>query len=146
MAKDRLRALLDVIANRDPPKIRQEGMRLRVAIDEDIARLRRDRKMIDELLVRYGGSADELTSAERSTKVREAAVAVAESGSPVVTTGAVLSYLKDKGVEFAVKRPASMVGTVLFQMDDFERLGVNQFKYRGPSASKADEESGDQDG
>ena len=138
MPKDRLRPLFEIIADGGPAKIRQTGVRLIAAINDDMADLRRDRKMIDELLGRYGGAEDEMTPADRSAKVREAAVALGESGTAVVTPTDVLSYLKEKGVEFAVKRPASMVGTVLFQMEEFERLDVNQFKYLGSGNSSSE--------
>jgi hypothetical protein len=129
MPRDRLRPLFEVIASGDPAKVRQEGTRLIEAIVDDIADLRKDKKMIDDLLVRYGGAEDQLTPAERSAKVREAALALASSGRDVITPGEVLEHLKGKNIEFAISRPASMVGTVLFQMDEFERLGVGQFKY-----------------
>lgn len=130
--KDRMQALFPVLATGDSAEIRSEATKLLDEIQEDIARLTREAKLIRELVARYGGSKDSMTSTERSEKVRQAAIALARSGKSEVTVHEVIEYLADReGVVFAVKRPASMAGSILAQMEQFERVAMGRFKYIG---------------
>lgn len=132
MPRDRVKELFDVLAGGDAPKVRQEGERIMNEIQEDINRLHRDSKMVRDLLARYGGAADALTPRERSAKVREAALALANSGKHELTAQDVIDHLKEsEDIEFDVTRPGSMAGSVLSQMDEFERVAQNRFKYVG---------------
>ena len=130
--KDRMQALFPVLATGDSAKIRSEASNLLGEIQDDIGRLNREAKLIRELVARYGGAADSMSSTERSEKVRHAALALAKSGKNEVTAQEVIQYLADtEGVVFAIKRPASMAGTILSQMEQFERVEMSRFKYIG---------------
>lgn len=130
--KDRMRTLFPVLATGDSAKIRAEASKLLRGIQEDISGLNREAKLIRELMARYGGSADNLTPKERSAKVRDAALALAQSGKSEVTAQEVIDYLaEEEEIIFAMKRPASMAGTILSQMKEFKRLEMNRFKYIG---------------
>ena len=142
VTRDRLRALFEVVAEGDPTKVRHEGKRLLDEVDSAMVALRRDRRMIEDLLGRYGGAEDEMTPPQRSARVRQAAIALASAGREELTAQDVLEHLEASNVRFAVKRPASMVGSVLFQMDEFERLGVNRFKYTGASSDSESPQNG----
>ena len=130
--KDKIQALFPALATGDSAKIRSEASKLLDEIQEEISRLNREARLIRELVGRYGGSADSMTSTERSAKVRHAALALAQSGKSEVSPQDVLVYLSEtEGVVFAVKRPASMAGTILSSMEQFERIGMGRFKYLG---------------
>jgi hypothetical protein len=145
MPKDRLKSFFEVIAQGDATKIRLTGQGLLDEIQKDVAKLNRDARMIRDLLPRYGGAVDSMTPAQRSAKVREAALALAESGKSELTSQDVLDYLKSQGnPDFAVKRPASMVGSVLFQMPEFERVEMNRFRYRQAWVSVEDSQTSQQ--
>ncbi len=133
--KDRVRPLFDVISDGDAAKIRKEANRQLREINEEIVVLKRDASLIKDLVNRYGGTADGMTSQGRSEKIRTTALALARGGMNVLTPQDVLDYLRmTDGVTFAVQRPGSVVGTVLNNMDEFERLGKNRFKYNGNHA------------
>ena len=130
--KDRVRPLFDAISTGDLNRIRQEAKRQLQEIQEAQAELSRDSKLIKELIARYGGPTDNLAPNERSAKVREAALAMADRGHSVITPQDVLTYLaEEQNVAFDVKRPASLVGTILNNMDSFERIEKNQFRFTG---------------
>ncbi len=132
MPRDRVKELFEVLAGGDAPKVRQEGERILGEIQEDINGLHRDAKMVRDLLGKYGGAADALTPRERSASVREAALALARSGKHELSAQDVIDHLKEtEGIEFDVTRPGSMAGSVLSQMDEFERVAQNRFKYVG---------------
>ncbi|HEY8766555.1 MAG TPA: hypothetical protein VIP09_04745 [Dehalococcoidia bacterium] len=137
MAKDRLRSLFNIISTGDAGKIRQEANRILTEIQEDQATLSKDQKLVKDLLVRYGGPEDGLTPSERSAKVREAALALVHGGKSDLTGQDVLDYLQEnENLTFDVERPGSLVGTVLSQMKEFERMERNQFRYRNGTSEE----------
>jgi hypothetical protein len=139
--KDRVKPLLAILADGDAVRIRKESARYIREIQQEVAALNKDAKLIRELVDRFGGATDSLTSRERSTKISEAAVALAESGQRVLTPQDVLDYLKDReGITFGVGKPASVAGTVLSRMEEFERLKRNQFRYVGNSHKNSEQE------
>ncbi|MGB2695678.1 MAG: hypothetical protein WBD55_10900 [Dehalococcoidia bacterium] len=130
--KDRMKALFPVLATGDSNKIREEASKLLQEIQYEISSLNKEGKLIRELLARYGGAVDGLSSRERSTKVRDAALALARSGHAELSSQEVIDHIADQeGIAFDVKRPASMAGTVLSQMPEFERIAMNRFQYIG---------------
>jgi len=136
--KDRVKPLFDAIATGDLNRIRQEGKRQLAEIQDEQTALAKDAKLIKELLGRYGGPMDNFTPQERSAKVREVAIMIAAGGQKVLSPQDVIDYLsEEESIAFDVKRPASLVGTILNNMDAFERLGKNQFRYRNGSEAAA---------
>lgn len=133
MPKDRVKSLFALISSGDASSIRQEANRILEEIQEEQAALTKDAKLVKEILGRYGGPADNLSPGERSAKVREAALAVARNGKIVLTIQDVLDHLMAEDVVFDIKRPGSLVGTVLSQMkSEFAKLeGTNQFRFIG---------------
>ncbi len=128
--KDRVKPLFDAISGGDPASIRREGNRQLRDIQEEIAVLKGDASLIKDLVSRYGGTVDGMTSQERSEKVRETALALARGGKAILTPQDVLDDLQTReGITFDVQRPGSVVGTVLNNMDEFERLEKNRFRY-----------------
>ena len=133
--KDRVRPLFDLISGGDSARIRKEANRQLREINEEIVVLKRDASLIKDLVNRYGGTADGMTSQGRSEMIRTTALALARGGMDVLTPQNVLDYLRmTDGVTFDVQRPGSVVGSVLNNMDEFERLGKNRFKYNGNHA------------
>lgn len=140
MPRDRVKALFEVLANSDVTKVREEGERILSQIQEDISALHRDAKIVRELLGRYGGAEDLLTPRGRSAKVREAALALVQGGRQELTAQDVIDHLiESQGIEFDVRRPASMAGTILSQMNEFERVAMNRFKYVGEAGNAQNE-------
>ena len=130
--KDRMKALFPVLATGDSTKIRDEASKLLDEIQAEVSSLNKEAKLIRELLGRYGGAVDGLSSTERSAKVREAALALAHAGGTELTAQQVIDYIADAdGLTFDVKRPASMAGSVLSQMPEFKRVEMNRFQYVG---------------
>jgi len=139
--KDRVRALFPALATGDAAKIRKEASNELRDIQEDINKLNREAKLIRELVARYGGAADSLTSTERSAKVRDAALALAQSGKSEVNAQEVINYLTEtEGIVFDVKRPASMAGTILSRMPEFRRVAMNRFKFVGEKQTEHSED------
>ena len=132
VSKDRIKPLFTILATGETGKVRDEAARAIREIQEEQNDLARDIKLIRDLVARYGGAADGLTPQERSAKVRDAALALAANGQTVLKAQDVVDYMKNsEGIEFDVKRPASLVGTVLNQLAEFERVEMNQFKFKG---------------
>lgn len=131
MPKDRIKPLFDALSNGGVTEVRQVGELIEQEIQGEIAALNKEIKLVRNLVERYGGPSDGLSSSERSAKVREAALALAGQGRAVLTAQDVLDYLAEQGVEFDMKRPGSMVGTILSQMSEFRRLKQNQFQFNG---------------
>lgn len=138
--KDRVKPLFEAISTGDLNKIRQEAKRQLQEIQEAQAELSRDAKLIKELVARYGGPTDNLAPNERSAKVREAVLALVEKGQKVITPQDVVGYLaEEENIAFDVKRPASLVGTILSNMDSFERLEKNKFRFLGNHRTEEEE-------
>ncbi len=128
--KDRVKPLFDAISDGDSASIRREGNRQLRDIQEEIAVLKRDASLIKDLVNRYGGTVDGMTSQERSEKVRATALALARGGKDILTPQDVLDDLQTReGITFDVQRPGSVVGTVLNNMGEFEHLEKNRFRY-----------------
>lgn len=77
-----------------------------------------------------GGKTRGGATARRDT-VQEKALELARGGKRSITAEDVLDALDKEGVTFDVARPATMVGAVLRAMPEFERVGRNEFRYRG---------------
>ena len=140
--KDRMKALFPVLATGDSNKIRDEASKLLDEIQTEVSSLNKEAKLIRELLARYGGAVDGLSSTERSAKVREAAFALVKAGKKELTSQEVIDHIE---IAFDVKRPASMAGSVLSQMPEFKRVEMNRFQYVGegqPSPRGEDPEDG----
>jgi hypothetical protein len=130
--KDRVKPLFDALSSGDDARIRQQASQQLREIREEMAALKRDEKLISELVQRYGGPSDGLSSSERTEKVREAALALAKSGKRMLTTEDVLSYLKEEmDIRLDVKRPGSLVGTVLSKMPEFDQVERNRYRFKG---------------
>lgn len=129
--KDRMKELFPVLTTGDSNKIRDEASKLLDEIQAEISSLNKEAKLIRELLTRYGGAVDGLDSRERSTKVREAALALVNGGKTELTSQEVIDHIAEtEGIAFDVKRPASMAGSVLSQMPEFQRVEMNRFQFR----------------
>ena len=140
--KDRMKALFPVLATGDSNRIRDEASKLLDEIQAEVSSLNKEAKLIRELLGRYGGAVDGLSSKERSTKIREAALDLVKSGKTELTSQEVIDHIE---ITFDVKRPASMAGSVLSQMPEFKRVEMNRFQYVGegkPSPRGEDPEDG----
>ncbi len=133
--RDRIKPLLSIIATADPKAVRQQAQRTLKEIQDEQAALARDIKLIRDLVRRYGGTVDEMTPRKRSEKVKEAALALVGEGKRIITPQDVLDYVEQtEGVRFDVRKPASLVGTVLAGMkNEFERVEQNRFAYLGNS-------------
>jgi hypothetical protein len=141
MGKDRIKPLFTVLETGDAVKFREAAEGAIREIEEDQRRLNRDIRFIRDLVERYGGAADGLTSHERSTKIRDAAFALAKLGKYTLTAQDVVDYIREtEGIKFDVKRPASVVGTVLARLEEFQRLEMNQFRFKEMPASTTDAE------
>jgi hypothetical protein len=129
MARDRIKPLFSILATGDDPKVRQAANRILQDIKDEKDALARDEKLIRELLDRYGNSVNK--SSDRSTKIREAALALASGGMAILTPQQVIDYLRTQGTTFDVKKPASVAGTILGKMAEFEHIDRNQFEFIG---------------
>jgi RecB family exonuclease len=130
--KDRMELLFPILASGDQAKVRVEASKLLKEIDDDIRALNREARLIREMVGRYGGAVDGLTSKDRSAKVRDAALALAAGGRKELTSQDVIDYLADKeAITFDVRRPASMAGSILTQMPEFRRIAMNRFQFVG---------------
>jgi len=141
MGKDRIKPLFAILATGDAARLRNEAALAIKEIEEEQKELNRDIRLIRDLVERYGGAADGLTSHERSTKIREAALALVRSGKYTLSAQDVVDYIREtEGVTFDVKRPASVAGTVLARLDEFERLEMNRFRFKQSPATSINAE------
>jgi len=129
MAKDRLKPLFAILAAGDDIKVREASNRVLREIKDEKDALARDEKLIRELLDRYGNSVAK--HGDRSTKIRETALALARGGMTTVTPQQVIDYLRTQGITFDVQKPASIAGTILVRMAEFKRVDRNQFEFIG---------------
>jgi hypothetical protein len=129
MAKDRIKPLFSILAAGDDTKARQAANRILQEIKDEKDALARDEKLIRELLDRYGNSVDK--SSGRSAKIREAALALARGGMTILTPQQIIDYLRTQGITFDVQKPASVAGTILGKMAEFDRIDRNQFEFIG---------------
>ena len=128
--KDRVRPLFDLISGGDSARIRTEANRQLREISEELVVLKRDASLIKDLVNRYGGTADGMSSQDRSEKIRAVALILAGREGDILTPQDVLDHLQtQEGITFDVQRPGSVVGTVLNNMDEFERLEKNRFRH-----------------
>ncbi|MBI2859818.1 MAG: hypothetical protein HYX90_12185 [Chloroflexi bacterium] len=151
MQTDRFDRFVNALARRDTTAIARIGSEVLVAIDHDMKELQEESRLVRSLMSRYGAIAPEassphqvgisvprstvpplsdgFSSAERGRIVREAAIRLAKSGRAELRSRDVIDALSD--ITFSVKRPTSMVGTVLSRMKEFERIAQDRFRYRG---------------
>lgn len=138
MAKDRIKPLFAILASGDAARLREAAALTIREIQDEQNELNRDIRLIRDLVNRYGGPADGLTSRERSAKVREAALALVERGATLLTPQQVVDYLGEtEGITFDVKRPASVVATILRRLPQFKHLEKNQFQFVGHSQQQS---------
>ncbi|MDP2675958.1 MAG: hypothetical protein Q8Q00_13835 [Dehalococcoidia bacterium] len=142
--KDRVRPLMKFIAEDKLDRLALEGTSTLQDIERDIGDLREQAALIRTLLGRYARQVaaegvapvveraeDGYTSAERSRLVRQAALELGANGLDVLNAQQVVDHLAKGGVIFSIKRPASMVGSVLASMKEFDRTEMNKFRYTG---------------
>lgn len=116
-------------------------------IQEDITALKRQKAVMEGFLALYvpGSVAetgrmkpvgvphevapDGLSPNQRSHLIREAALELVREGKTVLSAGDVIGALAQKGIQFGVKRPNSMAGTVISGMPEFDRIGPDRFSY-----------------
>lgn len=160
MAKDFAKALLTLAAQDDQvAELHRQCVSALRAIDEEIKHLQQQAALVRNLLTLYGevsaagataavippatapaaltDSDDGLPSRKRGALIRQAALELARSGRSELSARDVLGALKAKGVAFSVKRPASMVGTVLNAMPEFRRLEQNRYAFLAQAGMEA---------
>jgi hypothetical protein len=133
MAPDRIKPVLDAIRTDDPAKVRAAAQKQLKKIQAAQAKLNQDAKLVRDLASRYGPAQDSLTPKKRSEKVRGAALALVDAGQSIVTSQEILSYLEQNdGIRFDVRKPASLVGTVMNGMKgEFKAIERNRYAYIG---------------
>jgi len=157
MTKDWVKTIAKIISGGDTRKLADAVAEGLAEIDKDLKLLQEQASIIRRLGAYYAptwqisderepeqpvaqagpvAKADGLTSKERSALVKKAALSLAQQGHSVLSARDVLSELRQQGTVFTIHRPASMVGTVLSRMPEFERRGMDQFYYRGENGKQ----------
>lgn len=129
--KDRLRPLYRHLGDGNVSSALQLGESLVKELEEEISAKRKQITVIRDILAPHKDAvtADGLTPAERGEQVRQAALALIDKGYEIVTTDDILEYLRDEHeITLDVKRPGSVVGTVLKKMKELERIDTGRFR------------------
>lgn len=151
MAKDFIKPITRLVANGENEKIAAAVNKSLAEIQEEIAALRQQEALLKGLVAFYAPSHrveappkkvptvpasitdDGLIAQDRSRMVRETALKLAQGGTTVLSAGDVIEALANMGVVFSIKRPASMAGTVLAGMREFNHVEQNRFAFVGSS-------------
>ena len=135
MAKDKqLRPLYRLLGEGNAAKAVETGDHLMGEIEEEISQLRKQLALVREMLAPYRSaiSEDGLTSAQRGDRIREVVLTILEAGHAgpdvLVSVEDVLAHLKEHYGELSVKRPASVIGTVMARMQELERISAGKFR------------------
>lgn len=99
--------------------------------DVEPAKRQRARRTPSAMRDRTIPGEDGFTGKQRGEVVREEARRLGSEGLHVVTTKHVLDALAARGITFTIRRPTSMIGSVLKSMKEFKRLGPDRFEYVG---------------
>ena len=128
MGRDRLRQLYRFLGEGNVPAAVQYGDRLIAELEEEILATKKQIALISNVLSPHRDtiSKDGLSPSERGERVRQAALTLANKGYEVITPTDVIAYLRDEeGITLDVKRPASVIATVLTKMkEEFDKDGT----------------------
>jgi hypothetical protein len=137
MGKDRLRQLYRFLGEGNVPAAVKYGDSLIAELEEEIAATKKVIGLVNNVLAPHRGTIPEdgLTPSERGERVRQAALTLANKGYEVITTTDVIAYLRDEeGITLDVKRPASVIATVLAKMkEEFDKDGTAPGRFRPKS-------------
>jgi len=142
MAKDKLQPLYRLLGEGNVSKAVEMGEELVKELEEELSSKRKQIALVREILGPYRNSMskDGLTPTERGQRIRQAALVLVTRGAQLVTTQEVLDYLREEeGIEFAVRRPASVVGTVVAKMGEFKRADMGRFRFVGAALPQREE-------
>jgi len=138
MSKDRLKPLYKHLGEGNVSAAVEMGDRLLAEFEEEIIAKRKQMGVLKEILAPYRDSIsrDGFTSSERGELVRQAAFKLAERGLTIITPPDIEAYLKEEEqIVLDVKRPASVIGTVLAKAKEFDRVDKGKFRYIGNHSS-----------
>lgn len=137
---DHVQPILRLLADGDRDEAYLQISQALTELGTEISGLRNQADLIQRLLVFYGDpdsssklsvESDQLTPQGRSSLVRKAALQLATEGRSELTTATVLDVLAGQGIRFSVKRPASLVGSVLSTSSQFRRVAQDRYQYKG---------------
>ena len=74
---------------------------------------------------------DGFTPSGRSNVSKESAFSLAKRGTKIISVEDVLHELKNKGIQFSIKRPGSAVGTVVSTMKEFKKIEQGRWEFIG---------------
>ena len=103
---------------------RVAGRKVRIAADEE-------RVMFTLRSGSRSGSTSRAGASSRKAKVQAKALELGKRRKSGIAAQDVIDALNKEGASLGVARPGTMVGAVLRSMPEFERIGSNQFKYKG---------------
>jgi hypothetical protein len=154
--KDTFKHLMKLAIEERTNELRTEGIAAVQAIQREIMELQRQSTVITYLLNKYTGMTEPIITTfpmpagkpvgaapdtqrsrqDRTALVKQTALELAKAGNLEISTNDVLDALHRKGITLDVKRPTSMIGTVLKAMPEFKRLEMNRFQYVGEKETK----------
>lgn len=138
--EDYVRKFIHLLGSkRSQTELTREGLRLLEHIKEDIENLREQDDLIRRVIMQRGAPPANLRTTRPSNTptdlsqrqiIRQTAIELAK-GSPSgeVDVQSITNRLEDKGVRLAVKKPNSVVGSIVRSTKGFTKIGGGNYRY-----------------